>query len=224
MRPTTPERSTPRPPEPRAEEPVTRSSDWPDPLDFHGFTGNELDEKKDDEPKVEASQEPAKEDEPDASTPLESPFLSGTKVEKRPLGAFSFDTPPAASAETPAEPEKAREEEPKLIEASDEELLDAKTEPEETPKEDEPTVEPAPAPEPEEPTGPTSITQQYKEAPAKEEASSPIYAAEATTLALAHQPKKRSSALIIIWIVALILVGVGAGLAIYFLVLPTLHT
>ncbi len=229
MRPATPERSTPRPPEPREEEPAARSTDWPDPLDFHGFTGDELDEKKEEEPpKAVEPEEPVKEEDPEVVAPLESPFLSGTKVEKRPLGAFSFDTPETpAEPEAPAESEKAPEEE-KLLEAPDEELLEAKTEPEEAPKEEEkpeePAEEPAPAPEPEEPTGPTSITQQYKETPSKDEESGPIYAAEATTLALTHSPKKRSSALILIWIIALILVGVGAGLAIYFLVLPTLHT
>ena len=225
MRPATPERSTPRPPEPRVEEPTERSTDWPDPLDFHGFTGDELDDKKDEEPKEAV--EPSKAEETEPATPLESPFLSGAKVEKRPLGAFSFDAP-----EKPAEPEKPAAdetekapEEPKLLEPSDEELLEEKTEPkEEEPVESEPVSEPAPAPEPEEPTGPTSITQQYKETPTKEEESGPIYAAEATTLALTHAPKKRSSALIIVWIFALILVGVGAGVAIYFFVLPSLHS
>jgi len=217
------ERSTPRPPEPRVEEPADRSTDWPDPLDFHGFTGDELDEKKEEEPKEEAPAEQVsapEPEEPEVAAPLESPFLSGTKVEKRPLGAFSDI--PEAPAKEPKEAEKTPEE-PKLLDAPDEELLDAETAPEEPPKEEEKLEEPAPTPEPEEPTGPTSITQQYKEAPAKEETSGPIYAAEATTLALTHSPKKRSSAAIIIWILALILVGVGGGLAVYFLVLPTLH-
>lgn len=74
-----------------AEKPAP-TNEWPDPLDFHGFTSEEP--KKDEPAKVETVIEKVEEDE---NSPLSSPFLSGTKPEKRPLGAFS----PTGKSETP---------------------------------------------------------------------------------------------------------------------------
>lgn len=210
----TPERSAPRPPEPREEspapEPVSADTTWPDPLDFHGF--------KDDAPAPEPVVEDKKEDAPAAS--LESPFLSDAKVEKRPLGAFSTES----ADETP------------LLEAPDEELLPAETETHDEPAQPEMTTEPEvepevqPEPEPtpapeltEEPVGPTSITQQYNEQPSTtDQPSGAIYDTEAYHQPLAHPEKKRSSVLIIVWIIALILIGGGVGAGVYFFVLPML--
>lgn len=207
MRSAVPERSTPRPPEPPKEAaPVINSSDIPDPLDFHGF--------KTEEPVVEApkSEEPA--------APLESPFLSDAKVEKRPLGAFSTEETPAPASEVA--PEKPKEEEIPLLEAPDEPLLSAETE-----KEVEPTpevkAEPTPAPVEDEPVGPTSITQQYKEQPSTtDQPSGAIYDTEAYHQPLAHPTKKKSGTLVIVWIVLLILLGAGVGAGVYFFVLPLL--
>lgn len=203
------ERSTPRPPEPREETPApapeTKHTDWPDPLDFHGF--------KEDTPTEEPAVEEKKQD--DTPAPLESPFLTDAKVEKRPLGAFSTE-------ETP------------LLEASDEELLPAETETHDEPAQPEIIAAPEPEPEPEsepepepapveEPIGPTSITQQYKEQPSTtDQPSGAIYDTEAYHQPLAHPEKKRSGALIIVWIVALIVVGAGVGAGVYFFVLPML--
>lgn len=221
----TPERSAPREPEEdkrEEEKPVERTSDWPDPLDFHGFTVDEP-EKAEETPVPEQAPAPA-----EVSQPLESPFLSDTKVEKRPLGAFS-------STETPT----ANESDTLLLEAPDEELLTAETEekteniptPEpaveevvkgETPQ---PVIEPTPEPTPiqQEPQGPTSITQQYKEQPSTaDQPSGAIFDTETYHQPLVHTPKKKSGALVIVWILALILVGAGAGAAVYFFVLPML--
>ena len=213
MRSSSHERSEPRPPEPAT--PV-RSTEWPDPLDFHGFTGNELDE-----PKEEA---PASTPEEDAATPLETPFLSNTKVEKRPLGAFSAEG--SVAPELPPVPPK--EEEPLLEAPEPEALLAAEPEKEATVPEVKPepapevTPEPAPAPVEDVPTGPTSITQQYKEHPSTtEQPSSAIYDTEATHLPLTHT-KKKSGALVVVWIIALIVVGGGVGAAVYYFVLPNL--
>lgn len=216
MRSATPERSAPR--EPEEEKPVDRTSDWPDPLDFHGFSIDEPD-KAEETPGPEPA--PA---EPQTPQPLESPFLSDTKVEKRPLGAFST-----------AEPTVSNEPDTLLLEAPDEELLTAKTEDvpapelvveevvkEETPK---PVIEPTPESDPiqEVPQGPTSITQQYKEQPSTvDQPSGAIYDTETYHQPLVHTPKKKSGALVIVWILALILVGAGAGAAVYFFVLPML--
>ena len=208
-------RSTPRP---EISEPPVRSNEYPDPLDFHGFSGDELSEPK--EPVAQTPSEPAAV--PDAeATSLESPFLSNTKVEKRPLGAFSFDEPVAEAPVTPpvatAEPEDTL-----LLEAPEaEELLEATNE---LPAEPEAQKYVAPAPQPtEEPVGPTSITQQYKEHPSTtEQPSSAIYDTEATHRPLTQSPKRKSGALVIVWILLLILVGAGIGAAVYFFVLPRL--
>jgi hypothetical protein len=221
---TEPERSVPRESdaEKPEEKPVERTSDWPDPLDFHGFNADEP-EKVEEAP----TPEPALV-EPEPPQPLESPFLSDTKVEKRPLGAFS-------TTETPATDES----DTLLLEAPDEELLTAKTEEkveeaptpepvveeaveEETPQ---PVIEPTPEPTPiqEVPQGPTSITQQYKEQPSTvDQPSGAIFDTEMYHQPLTHTPKKKSGALVIVWILALILVGAGAGAAVYFFVLPML--
>jgi hypothetical protein len=209
------ERSEPRKPEaPKpTSPPVLSSSDWPDPLDFHGFK---------DEPTEAAEPEAPKAEEP--ATPLESPFLSDAKVEKRPLGAFSADDEPKDTLI-----EEPKKEEMPLLEASDEPLLEAENE-EEAPKQPEIESTPEPSPEPtpapvieDEPVGPTSITQQYKEQPSTtEQPSGAIFDTEAYHQPLAHPVKKKSGALIIVWILALIVVGAGVGAGVYFYVLPAL--
>ncbi|MFZ3010228.1 MAG: hypothetical protein WA030_04425 [Candidatus Microsaccharimonas sp.] len=236
-----PERSAPRPPEPVQQEPertAPATTDWPDPLDFHGFK---------DEPKVETPKPELESTSPDddsSRTPLESPFLTDAKVEKRPLGAFSVNDTPTLSdqidAENAAEIEAVEAEDVPLLEAPDEELLAAETEAKEEPlvtdevpvEDEKPEVEEAPKEEPEEtsvplvafeePTGPQSITQQYKEQPSSNQTSGAIYDTEAYHQPLVHTAKKKSGVLVVIWILALILVGAGAGAGMYFFVLPML--
>jgi hypothetical protein len=64
---------------------------WPDPLDMHG-----------DEQKTEAAptMTEAPESKTDPATPLASPFLN-TKVEKRPLGAYTSEEPAATPTSKP---------------------------------------------------------------------------------------------------------------------------
>jgi len=162
--------------------------------------------------------------------PLESPFLANAKIEKRPLGgsAPTGFIPPSspvieeapeetltdevveeasAVAET-VEPAPAQEEE-LLLEAPDEPLLEATA----TPDADDPRLD-------EEMRGPTSITQQYKEAPRSDEAGGSIYDTEAYHKPITHAPKKHSSVWTIIWVILLIILGAGAGVAFYLYVLP----
>lgn len=179
-----------------------------------------------------ASKEPA-----DWSKPLESPFLPDAKVEKRPLGGTGSDFEVSSLSATP-------EEEPQeLLEAPEEELLlEANTlpdpiefashqadTPEEPPKEEtpEPTVLPVEAlapvsPAPEEPSTPIAITQQYKEKPSDEQESGAIYDTESYHQPLVKPPKKRSGAWTVLWIILLVLLGAGVGVACYFYVLPLL--
>jgi hypothetical protein len=220
MRSTSTERSEPRKPEaPVPSKPEAAPTDWPDPLDFHGFKMDDTDEAEAPAPTPVEANEASDE----STKPLESPFLSDTKVEKRPLGAFST----AEAKELPTAPE---EPETPLLEASGEELIPAETEkaeePEavEAPTEPEAPIEGEPTPpEVEEPIGPTSITQQYKEQPSTaDQPSGAIFDTEAYHQPLAHPEKKRSGAMVILWIIALILLGAGVGAGVYFFVLPML--
>jgi hypothetical protein len=178
------------------------------------------------------------EDEEEAATPLESPFLTDAKVEKRPLGAFSgadADLPLiedplpmfAAAAQPTETPDtltlasdsedipRELHEDVLLLEAHSEEEPESVPQPTSTPE----TVATPDASDT--PTGPTSITQQYKEQPnTASQPSGSIFDTEAYHQALTHPAKKHSSALTIIWIIALILVGGGMGVGIYFVVLP----
>jgi hypothetical protein len=79
-------------------------------------------------------------------------------------------------------------------------LLEAKTE-------DEPAA-----------TGPTSIAQQYKEEPSTgDQHNGAIYDTEAYHKPLSHPAKKKSGWTVVVWILAILVVGAGAGAALYFL-------
>ena len=73
------------------------------------------------------------------------------------------------------------------------------------------------------PTGPTSITQQYTEQPSTgDQPTGAIFDTEAYRKPLSHPAKKKSGWLYVLWIVLLLVVGAGAGAAVYFFVLPKL--
>lgn len=238
-------------PRPAPAAPSSSAFHWPDPIEVA-------------EPRPAAQMPPAPTavqvpaptpsvaiEEPTDSS-LESPFLTDTKVEKRPLGAFSVsdsDLPlledfNASLAELVAdEPESDEvnttedatipDSKPEVATATVERdhellLLEAHTEDEnEAVKAVEvPKVYVAPAPEmiPEVPVGPTSITQQYKEQPSTaSQPSGSIYDTEAYHQPLAHPTKKGSSLLVVVWILSLIVAGGGIGAAVYFFVLPMLQ-
>ncbi len=185
-------------------------------------------------------------DEPEPwNEPLESPFLADAKVEKRPLGgnAPAEVVPPFDFQGILDEPEEELLEAPEpqeLIEATstpepiDIEAAQAVTEEieatahEQYEKEDEPTVEEEIVVEQvvekptEQPTGPTSITQQYDEQPSSNQESGAIYDTESYHQPVVKPPKKKSSWLIIVWILLLVLLGAAAGWVVYAYVLPML--
>lgn len=223
-------RSAPRRDEPEtpASEPseaptASKHQDWPDPLDFHGFTDTPAEPEA---PVPEPTDTPAQ--------PGDSPFLSDAKVEKRPLGAFSTETPSEATDESPStdevptpevSPEAEQTKEPVSAEEPKTEEKEPDTQSQEAPAATESAETPAvEATKPvDEPTGPTSITQQYKEQPSTtDQPSGAIYDTESYHKPLAYPAKKKSSALLIVWIFALLVVGGGAGAAVYFFVLPML--
>ena len=73
-----------------------------------------------------------------------------------------------------------------------------------------------------EPTGPTSITQQYKEQPSSNQQSGAIFDTESYHQPVIKPAHKKSSWLIIVWILLLVLLGAAAGWAVYTFVLPML--
>lgn len=212
-------------PEPTVEDsaPSTDSFQWPDPLDLPD-THTDVTADTKDEPQSSAESDTSR-------PPLESPFLSDAKVEKRPLGGPSLpetpekkETPPLPETpETPTEPAP----EPEPVELNEDIL---KLEEGDTPAAlltSEAPVDDIPAatsmPIVDAPVGPTSITQQYKEQPSTaEQPSGAIFDTEAYHQPLAHTPKKHSGILVVVWILALILIGGGMGAAVYFFVLPML--
>jgi len=249
-------------------EPVAAPSTafhWPDPLDAAKPVDEPLPEATPEiveeiQPAVEETapevteeapaafepEELIEEDDDEEAAPLESPFLTDAKVEKRPLGAFSGADADLPLLEDPI-PFSTNLVAPQPVVVSEAETVEveepAHEEHEATPDEfhpdllaldghmqDEPLLEATNPPDPEPiavvdevPTGPTSITQQYKEQPSSAaESTGSIYDTEAYHQPLTHTPKKHSGALVVVWIAALILVGGGIGAGIYFVVLPML--
>jgi hypothetical protein len=228
------------------------STDMPDPLDFT--------------PGPQESTPVSMPSEPDANVsdtandiaallvdnePLDSPFITDAKVEKRPLGAFSgaaateLASPTellAPEAETsafessPARPLDTSDDHPigndtplpaelqgdvLSIEAA-EETAAVKLEDTEVTETVVPIVAAA-ATETETPIGPTSITQQYTEqASTGDQPVGSIFDTEAYKKPLAHPKKKKSGWLMVLWIFLLLIIGAGAGAAVYFYVLPLL--
>jgi hypothetical protein len=183
---------------------------------------------------------PAEEPAKDTSAPLESPFLSDAKVEKRPLGAFSNEvhssepTMPASpdlSPEKPQMPMTTTEPKDTTETKSDESdtpmpaelqpgLLSIEANEDTIPAKSDVTVA---APAAEVPTGPTSITQQYTPQPSTgDKPVASVFDTAAYKQPQARTGKKKSGWLVIVWILLLLVVGAGIGAAVYFFVLPRL--
>lgn len=181
-------------------------------------------------PVIESSESPIT----DITTPnssLESPFISGAKVEKRPLGAFSNES--ASTVELTPSGEVEEKAADATISSSSEQMNSAM--PEELQSDllkiesgnseaDITTTESAPVEAPafeSNPAGPTSIIQQYKEqSAATDQKTSPIYDTNVYHKPLTVDGKKKSGWMWIIWIVLLLVVGIGAGIVTYFYILP----
>jgi len=151
--------------------------------------------------------------------PLESPFLSDAKVEKRPLGAFSTETQKTQELEqeSPVKTNESDEAEhpigtdtPMPAELGDDLLSIEGNESDVQVEAPSPSLLPA-----------SSIPQQYVEKPpVVDKAAVPIFNADAYHQPLAHPKKNKSGWLMVLWIFMLIIVGAGAGAAVYFYVLP----
>lgn len=213
---------------------------WPDPIDFHKDTSTPVvDSVPVETPTIQTDTSSLTE--PDVQDPLQSPFLAGAKVDKRPLGAF------AGSDTTAGDPFAAPATPPEQPTATDDEVQT-------TPQ---PVVTPGPTPLPDElksdivaiesdngtvdatktevtatvqssaqpaattvSLGTTSIKQQYQEEPSTTPVEhAPIYDSEPYHQPLTHPAKKKSGWLVVLLIFLLLILGAGAGAAIYFYVL-----
>lgn len=220
--------------------------DWPDPLDMAGFSPSSVDSS--DESKKAPSLPASETADADASpeSPLLSPFLPDTKVEKRPLGAN------AVAHAGIADPADSKPEEQPVQDAGDEQLPatleDTKsilpeelhsdlvaiesdtTSPDKAgikqessvswkaPEEIDAPKREASAPEPSKPSIPISIPQQYKEeASTGEQENGAIYDTDTYHKPLTHPAKQKSGWMWVIWILLILIVGAGGGAALYFL-------
>lgn len=229
---------------PPAHEPVHMENEWPDPLDMADFKHEpepkpeavseqpkEEDDSKDEEAAPLTS--PFLPDTKVEKRPLGGPAIVGDSIEPTPntgLGKqdLTVDDP---SDQLPAAPEEVAVQMPEELQgdlvaiesgaASKDlptEVSPADTVPE-TPKEPAPVSEtPRPKEEDSKPSGPVSIPQQYREEPSTGEAQNgSIYDTDTYHQPLVHPGKKKSGWLWVVWIVLILLVGAGAGAALYFL-------
>ena len=191
---------------------------------------------------VEPVTEPTINESPAWNEPLESPFLPDTKVEKRPLGGVELLEAPEpqelleehtmpdpidfAHAQVVTEeivPEPTFVESPKVEEPvyAPEPIAEVESQVEAIPEQPEVIETPAPTLV-EEPVGPTSITQQYREQASSNQESGAIFDTESYHQPVTQLAKKKSSLFTIIWIVLLVVLGAAAGWAVYTFVLPML--
>lgn len=200
----------------------------PDPLDFHGFMMDETPKPAPiaepeppiqpiiEEPAPEPVIEPAPVDQP--SEPLNTPFLTDPKIEKRPLGAFS-DAAKPVDQELHQEPHQQSAAE--LSYAELEAALPAELHNDLLSIEASEQTMPAAAAE--EVTLSPSIVQQYHEKPNSHTSqSSAIYDTETYRTPLTKSFKKKRHVKVIVWVIGLVVVGAILGGVFYFIVLPKL--
>lgn len=242
---------------PETPKPETTDSNWPNSIDFKEYKSVQTDKKE--EPKPEEDEDIDKINDEitktlnqaSGDTP-ESPFIAGTKVEKRPLGAFSEESPAETTEDTEKEDKKQPEKlggldlnadgqpqanidtplpaelhddilsiesdssttNPEIATDKHETKLDVETEPVK------PAAETAKPAADNQPTVPTSITQQYKEQPSTgDQKTGAIYDTDAYHKALLHPAKKKSGWVWVLWITILLIIGAGTGAAVYFFML-----
>lgn len=226
---------------------ATGSQAWPDPLDMAGYQREPDTTTPAAEPEIpeiipETSVNepivPTEEtSEPDDEQSLSTPFLSGTKVEKRPLGtnsaeeldhapvtsaAASEDETPNAENQLPAMPETTPIILPEELQTD---LLsiesDVPTEPADTTNEasqgdNSNESKPTAALDTAAPAGPTSIQQQYTEQPNTGDATTGgIYDTDSYHQPLTHPAKKKAGWMWVVWVVLLLILGAAGGAIAY---------
>ena len=241
-------------PEP-VDDVVEDTHTLPDPLDFNNFSSNDTEEHAAD---TEASHEEAAAALEQAASelheldglmhdqrempPLDTPFVNDLAVEKRPLGAFSLDTPdepelPSNDEEQAADATVTADDEQdnKIVDSVEEQVVEEKTdttdifaadldrqkqpEPDIVPEElqqDVVAIEARDIEEVARPSSTGSITQQYVEKTSEQAADiTPVFDTTDYHQPLKHAEKKSGwgSALLVI---GFIILGAAAGAAFYF--------
>ncbi len=191
------------------DTPLLEAETMPDPIDFAIENGHvDLDlhlDTKHEEKKAEAlTTEP--QESAEAVQAIEN-------VEE-----FAVEEKQEASEELSAEPQSKPE---PIVEAEKPTDSNVESKTETAAKQDKTHDEPTEL-KADEPTGPTSITQQYKEHTSTTAESGAIFDTEAYHQPLAQSVKKKSSILVIAWILLLVILGAGAGAAFYLYILPML--
>lgn len=185
---------------------------WPDPLEL-ATVPSEQTELSETSPEVELTAVPQPES-AGGEQPLESPFLTDAKVEKRPLNPGTpageplpveqpvvstndSETPrPFVPAELNSDLVAIESGEPKTLAVTDAA----------------PVADSAPTA----PAGPTSIAQQYREEPnSGDQSHAAIYDASQFQAPLSHPAKKKSGWLWVVWVVLLLALGAGGAVALY---------
>ena len=214
---------------------------WPDPIDMVSIEEPEATLPVEQVAPVVA--EVATPDEINEPLPLQTPFLTDTKVEKRPLGAFAVDqvasdtseavetaTDTLAEDQTSTDSSPAVSQEPAATDLPDElqhALIKIESDNEAEVSQDEPSPEkivPAPSyaapivtPAPAAVSGPASIQPQYKEEPSStKQEHAAIYDTDTYHKPLAHPAKKKSGWLWVLWIILLLALGAGGAAALYY--------
>jgi hypothetical protein len=158
--------------------------------------------------------------------PLESPFLPDTKVEKRPLGAFS-----SMNQSAPISREPIMQQLPTQSPADAKTPLPAELQKDLLSIESDNTTQLPPVLQ----TRPmsamntanrsagssNSISKQYQEKISPDsQTNGSIYDTSAYHKALVIPTKKKSGLMVVMWVAILLAIGAGAGIAIYYFVLP----
>lgn len=229
---------------PEVAEQSPEVSAWPDPIDMAPVEETEavlpVEQATSVVPEVTAP------DEIDEPSPLQTPFLTDTKVEKRPLGAFAVDQVAASDTQevagtatntlsedqmsTGSFPVSNQETVvPDLPDELQHDLIKIESDNEPVVPQDESSPEkiaPAPsyaapivtpAPAPAAVAGPASIQPQYKEEPSStKQEHAAIYDTDAYHKPLTHPAKKKSGWLWVLWIILLLALGAGGAAALYY--------
>jgi len=200
-------------------ETLDESSSWPDPIDTPAFTASPVNEDT------------------SSPEPLTSPFISGTKVEKRPLGGAQPEKDAVATQDVEPETQPTVDETAQLPPS----LPDAKPDlPDElnsdvlavesTSHQDEPAATVVPPVLSSQPpssnsvvassaaAGAASIPQQYTESPSTgDQTNGAVFDTNTYHKPIEHPAKKKSGWLLVVWIVLILLIGAAGGAAIYML-------
>ncbi len=238
------------------------ASEWPDPINYQSETKtNDVNTDTEDADIDQISNDINETLLQKTDDVIETPFISGATVEKRPLGAFSGgvadQTQPQVTPDPVVESDTTAETVEQPVESVEpEEISDAPPVTESFPSEEsmpeapvilesaepEVAVSPAPTEIPIPPEAPatavpaepvsdsqpsaqqqTSINQQYQEKPSTgDQTNGAIYDTDAYHKAILQPVKKKSGWLMVLWILLLLIVGAGSGVAVYFFVLPNL--